>query len=144
MNAKRYPNTLTLLPNPISRTLQVSLCLTDSHLQFLQYHHSELLQRLWVLREQDQGFLLWYPACAVFKILHTVYWNQDWVEKRSRCHKIMFADNITSSYIDRMDISFVIILLFASFIICSVVAFTQSILLLLLLIHYNYSYRNKG
>ena len=37
----------------------------------------------------------------------------------------MFADKITSSsYIDKMDIAFVIILLSASFIICSVVAFT--------------------
>jgi len=36
----------------------------------------------------------------------------------------MFADNITSSSIDKMDTLFVIILLSASFIICSVVAFT--------------------
>jgi len=44
------------------------------------------------------------------------------VEKRMPIN--MFADNITSSYIDKMDIPFVIILLSASFIICSVVAFT--------------------
>ena len=39
-------------------------------------------------------------------------------------HKIMFADNIISSSIDKIDTPLVIVLLTASFITCSVVAFT--------------------